>query len=342
MTNPVLVEVTRGPRIESRHRGAIAVVDADGRRFASIGDIETPIFPRSAVKPIQGLPFVESGAADAYHFGDVELALACASHGGEPRHVAGVTAMLAAAGLEANALECGASWPANEDARIALAKSGGGPTAVHDNCSGKHTGFLATAIHAGWDHRGYVAHDHPVQQGVHDALADLTGAELDERARGVDGCSIPTYAIPLEKLARGFARFVTGAGLSPDRASAARQLIRACQAEPFLVAGTGRFDTDAMTQFGSRLLVKVGGEGVFCAGFPELGLGVAVKCDDGAGRGAEMIMASVIAAVLKLNEAELREFSRRLRPAVTTRRGGTIGDVRASAELSTFQTQFSR
>lgn len=342
MTNPVLVDVTRGPHIESRHRGAIAVVDAAGRRVASIGDIETPIFPRSAIKPIQALPFVESGAADAYHFGNAELALACASHGGESRHVAGVAAMLAAVGLQTSALECGASWPANEDARIELAKSGAGPTAVHDNCSGKHAGFLATARHAGWDHQGYVAHDHPVQQGVREALADLTGAMLDDTVRGVDGCSIPTYAIPLVNLARGFARFVSGTGLSTDRAAAARRLVRACQSAPFLVAGTGRFDTDAMSLFGIRLLVKVGGEGVFCAGFPGLGLGVAIKCDDGMGRGAETMMAAVIAAVLKPNEAELREFDRRLRPPIFSRRGARVGEIRQAPELEAFQSQLSQ
>jgi len=339
MTNPTLVEVTRGPRVESSHRGAIAVVDANGRRVASIGDVETPIFPRSAVKPIQALPFIESGTADAYRFGNAELALACASHGGEPRHVEGVTAMLAAVGLDEAALECGASWPANEDARIALARSGARPTALHDNCSGKHAGFLATVRHSGWEQRGYVAPDHPVQERVREALADLTGAVLDDHVRGIDGCSIPTYAIALENLARGFARYVTGAGLSSDRAAAARRLVRACQSEPFLVAGTGRFDTEATMRFGARLLVKVGGEGVFCAGFPELGLGAAIKCDDGAGRGAEVMMAAVIASVLKLTEAELHEFERRLRPPVLTRRGAKIGEFRPSVELAAFQSQ---
>jgi L-asparaginase II len=339
MTNPVLVEVTRGPRIESRHRGAIAIIDVAGSRVASIGDIETPVFPRSAVKPIQALPFVESGAADAYRFSNAELALACASHGGEPRHVEGVAAMLAAAGLDESALECGASWPANEDARIALARSGARPSAVHDNCSGKHAGFLVTARHSGWDTRGYVAHDHPVQERVRQVLEDLTGATLDDSVRGVDGCSIPTYGIPLKKLAHGFARFVTGTGLSAERASAARRLVRACQSEPFLVAGTGRFDTDAMALFGVRLLVKVGGEGVFCAGFPELGLGAAIKCDDGAGRGAEVMMATVIAALLKPTEAELKEFERRLHPAVVTRRGARIGEARPSVELEEIRLQ---
>lgn len=342
MTNPVLVEVTRGPQVESRHRGAVAVVDASGHRIASLGDVTTPVFPRSAVKPIQALPFVESGAADAYRFGNAELALACASHGGEPRHVEGVSAMLAAAGLDETSLQCGVSWPANEEARIALARSGARPTPIHDNCSGKHAAFLATVVHSGWDRRDYVAHDHPVQRGVKDALADLTGAVLNDRVRGVDGCSIPTYAIPLDALARGFARFVTGAGLSADRASAARRLVGACQAEPFLVAGTGRFCTDAMNLFGTRLLVKVGGEGIFCAGFPALGVGVALKCDDGAGRGAEVMMASVIAALLKPTEQESREFERRLSPTVKSRRGARVGEMRASAELKALQSQLAQ
>ncbi|WP_040592532.1 asparaginase, partial [Mesorhizobium metallidurans] len=154
MTNPVLVEVLRGKIVESAHRGAIAVFDADGKPFLEIGDTSVPVFPRSAVKAIQALPLVESGAADTYGFGNRELALACASHSGEPAHVELARSMLASAGLDHSALECGAHWPSNHQAEIALARAGGLPNALHNNCSGKHSGFLCTCVHSGIAHGG--------------------------------------------------------------------------------------------------------------------------------------------------------------------------------------------
>src|SRR6266850_955562 len=163
MRNPVLVEVVRGALTESRHRAAVAVVDADGATVLALGDVAQPVYPRSAVKPIQALPLLESGAADRYGFGDEEIALACASHGGEPSHVALAGRMLARAGLDANALECDAHWPSHQPSSQALARSAVGPSALHNNCSGKHAGFLCVACAAGLDHRGYVAVRHPVQ-----------------------------------------------------------------------------------------------------------------------------------------------------------------------------------
>jgi L-asparaginase II len=280
------------------------VVDAAGKRRVAIGDVETPIFARSAVKAIQALPLVESGAAERYGFGPAELALACASHNGESRHVEGVRRMLAAAGRGEADLECGAHWPLDRDAANHLVRAGAGPAAVHNNCSGKHAGFICTACHLGIDPAGYVGPEHPVQREVTAVLASLTGAPLGPEVRGIDGCSIPAYAISLDRLARAFARLATGEGLSPARAAAARALLRACMAEPYMVAGTGRFCTREMTRLGERLFVKAGGEAVFCAAFPELGLGVAVKCDDGAKRAAESMMSAVIAVFLPMTAGD--------------------------------------
>lgn len=161
MNNPVLVEVLRGSLVESRHTGAVAVFDDDGKAILALGDIDTPVFPRSAVKAIQALPLVESGAADAFGFGDTELALACASHSGEGRHTALAAEILGKASLDESALECGAHWPTNHEATVALARSGGQPSALHNNCSGKHAGFLCGCRHLRLDHRGYVRPDHP-------------------------------------------------------------------------------------------------------------------------------------------------------------------------------------
>jgi len=333
MANPVLVEVTRGAVVESAHRGAVSVFDADGKPVLEIGDTERPVFPRSAVKAIQALPLVESGAADAYGFGNRELALACASHSGELAHVELATAMLAKAGLDRTALECGAHWPSNHDATIALARAGGVPNALHNNCSGKHSGFLCTCVHAGISHGGYVKAGHALQEMVRDAMQAVTGAAHDVDHCGIDGCSIPTYAVPLKSFARGFARMATGRGLSPERAKAAKRLLSACMAEPFLVAGTGKADVALMQAAPGRIFAKTGAEGVYCAALPELGLGIALKCDDGAARGAEVMIAAVLARLLRGDEAVAARLTELAHPAVESRVGAKVGSLRPTGAL---------
>jgi L-asparaginase II len=333
MGNPVLVEVVRGALTESRHRGAVAVVDADGAPVLTLGDVALPVYPRSAVKPLQALPLVESGAADQYSFGDEELALACASHGGEPAHVEVAQRMLARAGLDVGALECGAHWPSHQDSSRALARAGGAPSPLHNNCSGKHAGFLCVACVAGVDHRGYVAADHFVQREVRAAIESLTGVGLGPDVCGTDGCSIPTWAVPLNRLAHAFAKFGTGRGLAPERAKAAARLRAAWAAQPYFVAGTGRFCTEIMKLFGARVLVKTGAEGVYCAALPEQGLGIALKCDDGATRAAEVAMATMIARFLPLSGEEGVALDRFMRPNLRNWNGIEVGGLRPSAEL---------
>jgi L-asparaginase II len=294
MSNPILVEVLRGTLVESRHTGAVAVVDAGGKPVLALGDIETPIYPRSAVKALQALPLVESGAADLYGLGLEELALACASHSGEPGHVVTALRMLSAAGLDPSALKCGAHWPIHQPSAQALARGGGTAGAVHNNCSGKHAGFLCVACATGADRAHYTEPSHPVQRLVRHTIESLTGVPLAQDDCAIDGCSAPAWALPLVSLARGFARFGAGVGLTADRARAAARLRDACAAHPWHVAGTGRFCTQIMERFGARIFVKTGAEGVYCAALPEQGLGVAVKCDDGAGRAAEVMMASTL------------------------------------------------
>ena len=234
--NPILVEAMRGGARESAHRGAIAVVDADGRSVASLGDTLRPIFPRSAVKVLQSLPLVASGAADELGLADEELAIACASHNGEPAHTEVVARMLARAGLDVEALECGAHWPYREPIQRQMAAAGIEPSALHNNCSGKHAGFLCLACRLAGDTdrrgyaRGYIGPDHPVMQAVTAALQAATGFDLARTARGIDGCSIPTYAIPLRHLAHAFARVGTGVGLAAELGQAARRLRVAARA----------------------------------------------------------------------------------------------------------------
>jgi L-asparaginase II len=328
MANPILVEVLRGDRVESVHRGAVAVCDEAGKLLIEIGDVSQAVFPRSAVKSIQALPLVESGAAEAFGFGDRQLALACASHRGEPAHAELAAEMLAAAGHEESALECGAHWPFNQDAMLALARSGQTPSQLHNNCSGKHSGFVCTCAHLKLDHRGYVGFDHPMQGLIREAMQDVTGAVHDEQNSAIDGCSIPTHAIPISSLAFGFARMATGKGLSPDRAKAAKGLFAACMAEPFYVSGSDVADLPLVQAAPGRIFLKSGAEGVYCAALPELGLGIALKCDDGAGRAGEAMVAAVLARLLASDEALSAKLADMARPVVPSRRGVAVGRIR--------------
>lgn len=333
MTTPILVDVFRGGRVESAHRGSLCVADATGAVVLALGDIDRPVFPRSAVKAFQALPLVESGAADRFSLTDEELALACASHSGEPAHVDQVTATLAKAGLRPADLGCGTHWPGHEGAARALAAAGFRPCQTHNNCSGKHAGFLCTAVHLGQDVAGYTAPEHPAMRAVTTALEEMTGTRLGAADAGTDGCNIPTFAIPLKALAQGFARFGTGHGLGPERARAAERLRAAVAAAPFFVAGTKRFDTVAMEAFGARAFIKTGAEGVYCGALPEKGLGFALKIEDGAARAAEVAAAALLAAFLPLDDAEENALSPLLRPELRNWNGTRVGHLAPAQAL---------
>ena len=337
--NPVLVEVLRGTAVESQHAGALAIVDASGTVHTALGDIDRPIFPRSAVKLLQALPLVASGAADAFGLTDAELSIACASHSGEPEHVATAAGVLAKLGLTADALECGTQWPGREPVLRAMAARGEVATPLHNNCSGKHSGFVCVAClmarSAGAEPaefaRGYVAAEHPVMREVSAALSATTGVDVEHAPSGIDGCSIPTFALPLRALALAFARCGTGQGLSDGHARAARRLRDAVAAAPFMVGGTDRFDTRVMAAFGPKLFCKIGAEGVYCAALPELGLGVALKIDDGAARAAEAAMAAVAQSLLKTEHDVLRGYSHL---QLRNWRGIDVGSLRPARELA--------
>jgi len=333
MQNPVTVEVTRGNLVESRHRGLAVVVDGDGAVLFSRGDVDAAVFPRSACKAMQALPLVESGAADAFGFGNRELALACSSHNGEEAHVALAASMLDRAGRDLSALECGGHWSADQATLIHQARTLEKPTALHNNCSGKHSGFICACCHMGTDPAGYIGYDHPLQQQIRDGMQDLTGAALGADNCGTDGCSIPTYAVPLKALAHGFAKMATGTGLAPERAKASRRLIDACMAEPFYVAGTGRTCTKIMEIAPGRIFAKTGAEGVFCAAIPEQGIAIAVKCEDGTTRAAEAMIAALLARQFDRDgeiQAALMALANR---SMRNWNGLHVGDVRLAADL---------
>ena len=339
-SNPTLVDVLRGGIVESSHRGALAIVDADGAVHTALGDIDRPVFPRSAIKVLQALPLVESGAADQFGLSDEELALACASHGGEEVHAQTAASMLAKAGLDVDALECGAHWPYEDAATKNLARSGQVPSALHNNCSGKHAGFvcLGCGLAGSADRRGflrgYVQPVHAVMREVTAAIQAATGYDLSSTAVGTDGCSIPTYAVPLRHLAHAFARVATGVGLCAGHARAAQRLRQAVARAPFMVAGTGRFDTRVMQLLGERLFCKVGAEGMYCAALPSLGLGVAIKMDDGNNaRACEVVMAAVILSLVQMNDTERDFISGLATPTLMNWNGIEVGALRPADEL---------
>ena len=297
-----------------------------------MGDVSAPVFPRSAIKALQAIALVEEGAADRYGFDDEVLALACASHSGEPAHVAGVERMLAKAGLDASALRCGVHWPISQSAAYALARTGTA-SALHNNCSGKHAGFLCLACAMSVDTADYFRPEHPVQRRVRAVLEDFTGAALGQEVCAIDGCSVPTWAVPLQNLAHGFAKFATGRGLSPARAAAAVRLRQACRSKPWFVAGTGRFCTEIMQLFDGRVFVKTGAEGVYCVALPQQGLGIAIKCDDGAARAAQAIVAAMIAHYLPLDTAERAALRPFREPVLRNWNGFVVGAIRVTAAI---------
>ena len=324
---PLVIEVTRGPVVESRHRVHAVVLDANGQVVRQWGDPDYPTFPRSASKPLQALPLILSGAADHWALSPVELALACASHGSEERHITAVSQWLERIDCTEAHLECGQHWPTHEASAYALARRGKTPCALHNNCSGKHSGFLSVARQLKVDPRGYVKQEHPVQQHIQQALEQTMGLDLNQVPVGIDGCSIPTWCVPLQALARGMARFGTGVGLPEDWATAARRLQAAMLAEPYYVAGTGRHCTRVMEAFGEQVVCKGGAEGVYAATVPELGVGLALKVEDGTARAAEVALSTVLDTLGVLPEDPTFSVAQELR----NRNDLLVGEVRPAA-----------
>ena len=296
MTNPVLVEITRGPLVECSHRGVLAVVSRDGRVVLELGDIARSVYPRSAIKPLQALPLVESNAAAAFGFADKHIAIAAASHSGTREHVEAVRQMLQLAGLNEKALHCGTHLPRDETEQRALLLADTKPGPLHHNCSGKHAGMLATARHLGETVDGYWDASHPVQMRIRTVLEDMCGMKIGPEVCGIDGCMVPNWALPAKALAQSYANFGADAGLSNLRVAAARQIMSAALAAPDYFAGPTRLDTRVLKQFGGAAFVKTGAEGAYAGTFPQAGLGFALKIDDGATRAAEAVVSMLIEA----------------------------------------------
>jgi L-asparaginase II len=320
---PVGVLVRRGERIESVHRVSCAVADAGGALRHAVGPSGRLVLPRSAVKPLQALVLLESGAAQRFGVSQAELALACASHGGEPPQVELVRAWLARLGLDQNTLECGAHPPTHQPSAERLIAAGRAPEPAHNNCSGKHAGFLTVARHVGAPLAGYIAADHPVQREVAATLAEMAGLErLPEPA--TDGCGIPTYPMTLAQLATAMARLADPQALSARRRAACREIRQAMSAHPQLVAGSGRPCT-AILGAAPQVIVKTGAEGVYAAALPERGLGLALKVEDGAGRAAPVALLALLDALGALPASARAQLAEIARPALRNHARKVVG-----------------
>ena len=306
MANPVLAELIRNNWLENRHRGAICVSDSKGKTIYSIGDTSRAIFPRSAIKSLQALALFKSGAVQKFDLCDKSIAMASASHLGEPAHIDAVNVTLKKIDCTMDDFECGIHAPSDRATRVAMRKQGIEPGTIHNNCSGKHSGMLAVARALDVPIKGYSRPDHPVQKLVRACIEELIDMPLSLDRCATDGCSIPTWAAPMNAFAHGFARAATGQGLRDETAKACKRIISAATKNPFLIAGTGEFDTDAMVAFDGKLMSKGGAEGVFCGSIPHLGIGYTLKCDDGNMRAAGVIVAKLLQKIAKPDAAQLQ------------------------------------
>ncbi|WP_343116419.1 asparaginase [Ostreiculturibacter nitratireducens] len=286
-----MIELWRGGRLESAHAGHAVICRPDGSIVDAWGDPEAVIFPRSSCKMIQALPLIESGAAEAAGLTDAQLALACASHGGAKIHTDKVARWLADIGLTERDLRCGAHLPYDPDARKELVCADTEPCQIHNNCSGKHAGFLTLSKHLGAGPE-YVDPTHPVQLTVRAVFEEATGEPSP--GFGIDGCSAPNFATSVHGLARAMAFFAQASDAGDTRARAAHRLTRAMTAFPELVAGEGRACTELMRAMGGSVAVKTGAEAVFVAILPEQKLGVALKIIDGATRASEAAITAIL------------------------------------------------
>ena len=338
---PVLVEVRRGAIVESRHRGAIIALEPDGHVIARLGDDSLATSTRSTIKPIQAIPLITSGAADHYRLTPREIAVACASHEGEPIHTETVMGMLARVGLDERALRCGAHAPYNTETARGLEQDGLPFTQLHNNCSGKHAGMLMTAVHRNLSVDDYYLPEHPVQREIISALSRLSGLD-GKLPTAIDGCSAPTFEVPLRALAVAFARLASACGAAQtsgsDLTEAAKRIIPAMIEYPEMVGGTKRFDTDLLRAARGKLICKVGAEAVYSIAvlpseqFPR-GLGIAIKMEDGSYRGLSPAIVETLAQLGILSDGEAAELSQYHHPVVQNRRGMNVGDVRTIFNL---------
>jgi L-asparaginase II len=293
--NPVLVEIWRGDAVESQHRGAWVLCDSSGTAVDGVGSWRVPVFARSSVKSLQALPLLETGAAQRFGYSDAEVALALSSHNGEPCHTEPVAALLARLGLSVADLQCGAQQPGDPETRNQLRERGEQPSALHNNCSGKHAGFLALALHLSVPVADYLRNESAGQRLIQKAVADVSGVREEDLYVAVDGCSAPTFRLPLSALATAFARVTNPDGLPPLRRAACERMVAAVERYPHLIAGHHqRICTDIARVTKGRLFPKIGGDAVYAIGVRGADRALAIKIDDGGNRGLHALIVHLL------------------------------------------------
>jgi len=330
--NPILVNIWRGNAIESHHRGAVSVIDSSGRPVLALGDVQRPVFPRSAIKFLQAIAFVESGAIEHYALQDEHIAIACASHNGEPVHVELIDEWLQRIQCDHDDLECGAELPLHQATQFELMQEGRGPQRSHHNCSGKHLAILSTCRHLGENIKNYRLYNHTAQRRWFEVLESVSNARVMQLPWGYDGCGIPALALPLQRTAIAMARFGDGTSLSTERRAAAERIQAAITQYPYLVAGKERVCTAIMERLAPEVLVKVGAQGCFTACVPAQGLGIALKVDDGNERAARVVLGAVLQQLGVLDAQVAKELEDYIAPSITNSRGEVVGRAEPSSE----------
>lgn len=328
MSYELFIEVTRSYTVESRHFGAAVICDFKGRVLESWGDIDQLVFPRSALKPIQAIGVVESGASDHYSLSNADISLACASHQGEPMHVERVALWLNRLGLNQDHLACGAHLPGDELSAHQLLASGKDCCRIHNNCSGKHAGFLTTALYLKKPVENYHQIDHPVQQLSLDIISDLSQIELRKYPIGIDGCGFPAPALPLVHLGIAMARFANPAELSDHRAKAIKRIQTAIIHEPLYMAGHRSTASALIEATKGAVLAKTGAEGVFMAALPERDLGIALKISDGSGRARSVALLAILDHLGALSDTEKHKLRHHISPEIINTQGLAVGEIR--------------
>lgn len=332
----LVVEVTRGSRVESSHRGAIAVVDPKGQLCYGLGDPDQWVCLRSMAKPLQALPLLTTGAAAAFNFGPAELALCCGSLNGQDFQVALIEDILARLGLEASRLQCGIHAPSHRPTAAALAQAGQKPTPLHNNCAGKHTAMLALCRHHGWPLDNYLDPAHPVQQLILETIAAVTEVPKDQITIAIDGCGAPVFYVPLRQIGLAYAKLAAAAQGNLDAGPYTAPLgtiAQACLAHPRLLAGDGRICTDIMQALPGKVIAKTGAEGGYALALTETGLGVAIKVADGHARGLNPTIIETLAQLGVLTPSAASALASYHQTQIKNHRGEVVGQVRPNFRL---------
>ncbi len=327
MQSEPLVNIIRSSIIESEHRGIISIVHGEGQEIKTVGDTRTVTFIRSAAKPIQVLPFIASGALEDFKITDRELAVMCSSHNGEPVHIKAVQGILEKGNFSVEDLECGVHLPIDRKSARDLLARGEEPSALHNNCSGKHAGMLLLCRHMGWDHGGYIQKGHPLQNLLHETVAQLAGMSQSCVPVGVDGCGVAVFGLPVYKMAYLFACLANPENLPEKFRTPAEKVLKAMEREPYMVAGKGRLCTALLEQMGNRLVSKSGAEGVYCIGLRNRDLGMAVKIADGNGRGMGAITGYLLNSLGVVTEDDLPVLREKFYPVIKNNRGENVGRI---------------